>query len=176
MLISGRYIRQLREEQGLSQAELARHAGISQAHVAKIENEKTDPRLSTVNRMLQVLSKKKEVVRCGDIMSRHIITAHADDSIHKAGGIMRRFAYSQLPVFQGRKLVGSIRESTIVRNMHRNLKNLQVKHLLDQPFPVVSADDPVDMLESLFEFQPAVLVSEKGKIVGIITKTDLLRI
>ena len=57
MIITGKYMRQLREEAGLSQTELARLAKVSQAHIAKIEGEKVDPRLSTVNRILFILRR-----------------------------------------------------------------------------------------------------------------------
>lgn len=49
-------IKKMRIEAGLTQNELARMIGVSQAHIAKIENEKVDPRLSTINKILQVLS------------------------------------------------------------------------------------------------------------------------
>ena len=48
-MITGKYIKGLRVEAGISQTELARLADISQAHIAKIETEKVNPRLSTVN-------------------------------------------------------------------------------------------------------------------------------
>ena len=43
-------------------------------------------------------------------------------------------------------------------------------------FPVVNGDDPVDILASILDFHPAVLVSEKGKLTGIITKSNLLKL
>jgi predicted transcriptional regulator len=40
----------------------------------------------------------------------------------------------------------------------------------------VDARDPVDVIKPLLDFHPAVLVAEKGKVRGIITKSDLLRL
>lgn len=175
MLVTGKLIRELREEQGISQQELARLAGISQAHIAKIESGKTDPRVSTVNKILSVLEPKRKVVRCRDIMKKNIVSAKMDEHIKNLIPIMKRLGISQVPVFYKRKHVGSIRESTIIRNMHRNLRNLRVRDIIDEPFPVVNANDPVDILQILLDFHQAVLVSEGGKIAGIVTKSDLLR-
>lgn len=52
-------IRSMRFRKGLSQTGLARMAGISQAHVAKIEMGKVDPRLSTMTRILMVLVSER---------------------------------------------------------------------------------------------------------------------
>ena len=46
---------------------------------------------------------------------------------------------------------------------------------MDEQFPLVNASDPVDILPVLLDFHPAVLVSEKGRLSGIITKNDMLK-
>lgn len=51
----GCQVRTLREERGLSQAELARRAGTSQAAVARLEAGAVEPRLSTLDRIGGVL-------------------------------------------------------------------------------------------------------------------------
>ncbi len=57
MIVTGSIIKKLRIEAGLTQRQLAELARVSQAHVAKIEKGRVDPRLSTVNRILQVLTE-----------------------------------------------------------------------------------------------------------------------
>jgi predicted transcriptional regulator len=176
VLITGKLLRTMRQEAGLSQQEVARLAGISQAHVAKIEAERVDPRLSTVNRMVSVLHGKEAVTKCRDIMTKNLVFARPDDHVDKVVRMMRSFSVSQVPVLRGRTQVGSIRESTIMRNLDRNLKSLRVVHIIDKPFPVLNADDTIEMLPSLLDFHSAVLITERGKIAGIITKSDLLSI
>jgi len=176
MIVTGHYIKSLREEHGYSQAELAKLAGVSQAHIAKIESEKVDPRLSTVNRIMDVLIRNRRKPICRSIMNKNIISADLDDPVLKLITTMKRTGISQVPVFRNGKNIGSVREATIIHNAHRKLKALQVKDIIDEPFPVVNASDPAEVLPGLLECHPAVLVSEKGKIKGIITKSDLLRI
>ena len=178
MIITGKYMRQLREEAGLSQADLAKLAKVSQAHIAKIEGEKVDPRLSTVNRILFILRTRKAAsrTRCSEIMHKHVISVSPDDPVHKAIKIMHRMGISQMPVLHGGVQLGSIGETTIMRNFDRNIKRLIVRDMIDRPFPVVDTDDTIEILPPLLDLHGAVLVSEKGKIKGIITKSDLLAV
>jgi predicted transcriptional regulator len=178
MIITGKYMRQLREEAGLSQTELAKLAKVSQAHIAKIEGERVDPRLSTVNRILLILKTKKSTSskKCVDIMHRSVISVSPDDPVDKSIKIMHRMGISQMPVMRGQVQVGSIGETTIMRNFDRNIKNLRVRDVIDRPFPTVDADDTIDVLPNLLDLHGAVLVSEKGRIKGIITKSDLLAV
>lgn len=176
MLITGKNIRDMREEQGFSQAELARLAGISQAHVAKIESGKVDPRLSTVNHILMVLERGRKRLTCRSVMTKNIIAASLDEPVIKLIATMKKLGISQVPVIKDCRSIGSVHEGTIIHNAHRRLKLLRVADIIDSPFPVVNGPDPVEMLPGLLDFHPAVLVSEKGKLSGIITKSDLMRI
>lgn len=174
MIVTGEYIKRLREELGISQTELAKLAKVSQAHIAKIESEKVDPRLSTVNRILFVLSGMERSKKCSEVMSRNIMSVKPGDPVRKAVDVMRNMSISQLPVLSGKNQIGSLREATIVRNLDRRLETLKVRDVMDKPFPVVDSQDVVDILLPLLDFHPAVLVSERGKLAGIITKSDLL--
>ena len=63
MMVTGLTIKKLRLEAELTQRELAELAGVSQAHIAKIERRRVDPRLSTINKILQVLAEGKDSLR-----------------------------------------------------------------------------------------------------------------
>jgi len=174
MVLTAKLIKELRDEAGLSQSKLAKLAKVSQAHIAKIESEKVDPRLSTVNRILRVLASRDRRKKCKVAMSTDIISLEPSSPISDAVKIMREHDISQFPVMSGDKQVGSVDEATIIKNMDRKLHLLQIKNIMDRPFPVVDVNDPVDIAQPLLDFHPAVLVAEKGKLKGIITKVDLL--
>lgn len=173
MIVTGEYIKKLRTERGLSQTELAKLANISQAHIAKIENEKVDPRLSTVNKILLILSKREKIVRCSEVMSR-VMSVRPETPVKKIIAVMKSSGFSQLPVLEGERQVGVISEATLLHNMDKNLDHMEAKDILDKPFPVVDSSDTIEILPPLLDIHPAVLVSEKGRIRGIITKSDLL--
>lgn len=173
-MITGKYIKELRESAKISQTELAGMANISQAHIAKIETEKVNPRLSTVNSLLTILKKMEKKALCVDIMSRKIIPVKPHDSIKKAVQLMRSFGISQLPVMERGRMIGSVSEGTVIKHIDKNPAYVIIEDIMDHPFPSVNEDDPIDMLPDLLEFHPAVIVSKRGKTTGIITKADIL--
>ncbi|MCD6496645.1 MAG: CBS domain-containing protein [Candidatus Aenigmarchaeota archaeon] len=175
-MITARYLKELREKAGMSQTELASLANISQAHIAKIETGKVDPRLSTVNAILSVLQKQKPSITCGDIMSKKVISIKPGETVKKAISVMRNLDISQMPVVSGGIIVGSVSEASIVRNMGKNPSYIKVKEIMDAPFPMVSADDSINILPELLNLRHAVIVTKSGKPKGIITKFNLLGI
>jgi predicted transcriptional regulator len=46
---------------------------------------------------------------------------------------------------------------------------------MEEAFPQVGEDAPLSLLSSLLQVYSAVLISKKGKVAGIITKADLLK-
>jgi len=174
LAITGAKLRKLRTEAGLTQKRLAELVGVSQAHVAKIERGNVDPRLSTINKILNVLTKVKQK-KCGDIMTREVIFAKANDSILKISEVMIRHAVSQMPVMSGKKVVGTITEETIIRNLRANLAEEKAKNVMDTPLPTVQEDASLDVIRPLLEKHPGILVEKNKEVVGIITRSDLLK-
>jgi predicted transcriptional regulator len=172
--VTGASIRRLREEGGLTQKRLAELAGVSQAHVAKIEQGKVDPRLSTVNRILSVLSAGKKK-KCGDVMTKGVLFAKPNDSVLRASEVMVKNGISQMPVMIGVKIVGTITEEGIVRNLGLDLSKERVKKVMEGALPTVSEEMSVDAVRPLLERYAGVLVARNREIVGIITRSDLLR-
>jgi len=166
-------LRKMRIEAGLTQSKLAKMVGVSQAHIAKIEGEKVDPRLSTVNKILQVLVGGKGK-KCGEIMTRGVIVTSPKDKVSKVSEIMMRRAISQLPVLDGERVIGMITEEGIVRNLNPNIADDTVEKVMEPPLPSVPEDTDISVVRPLLEANPGVLVTRKGRLVGIITRSDLL--
>lgn len=51
----GMNVRRLRQDKGYTQGDLAKHAGIRLAHVSKVERDETDPKLSTITKIMDAL-------------------------------------------------------------------------------------------------------------------------
>jgi len=173
--ITGKLIKKMREEAGLTQQRLAEAVGISQAHIAKIENEKVNPRLSTINKILSILNKNRKL-KCDTFLTKKIISIKPDDSINYAVKLMKENDISQIPVIGEGKCVGSISERTIIRNLGRIKGTDKVREIMDDPFPIVNCNEEMSVIKTLLEYHQAILVSEKGLIIGIITKSDLLNL
>lgn len=172
-MITGDYMRSLRKEARMTQEELAKRVGITQAHIAKIENEKVNPTLSTVNKIMTVL-KSSQTIKSKKLMVKKVIAVDPKDSVYKTVKLMRKYEISQLPVIKDRVCVGSINEKVVLKNLDRDLSSATVEDIMAEPLPIVSSGNNIDMIKLLLEHQPAVLISDRGKIIGIITKSDLL--
>jgi predicted transcriptional regulator len=174
MSITGSIMRELRVKAGLTQKALAALVGVSQAHIAKIEQGKVDPRLSTVNRILSVLRPGQER-KCRDVMTKGVIFAKCDEAILEASEIMVRNAVSQLPVLDGSTVVGTITEQDIVRNLRASLASEKVSKVMDQPMPDAQEDASIETVRAMLEKSPGVLIKKGRETVGIITRSDLLK-
>ncbi len=175
MLVTGSMLKRLRVEAGLTQRQLSKLIGISQAHIAKIEGERVDPRLSTVNKILQVLTEG-EGKKCHEVMTKKVISARPHDKILKASELMMKNAISQLPVIEKGRVIGTITEESIVRNLRSTIADEKVENVMQAPLPSVPKDTNISMIKPLLEDHPGVLIVKRGEIVGIITRSDLLKI
>ena len=165
----------MRLEAGLTQSQLAKLVGVSQAHIAKIEGEKVDPRLSTVNKILEVLTSKKRKT-CEEIMTRDVIVTSPKEKIKKVSEIMIKHGISQLPVIENGRVIGMVTEEGIVKNLSSNISEKTVENIMEPPLPSVSENTDLITVRSILRTHPGVLVTRKGKLVGIITRSDLLKV
>lgn len=177
-------VKAMRTRLGLTQVQLAELAGVTQAYIAKIETGTADPRVSTLEKISKALERATAMetrIVVEQIMASPIIVVKPSDRVEKAIRLMKSYDISQLPVLDGDAHVGSISEATIVHriasgeNMPKLLKR-STGELMEGPFPTVSKDVDVDAVYALLKHEPAVLVMEHGRVIGIVTKADLFKL
>ncbi|WP_461864495.1 CBS domain-containing protein [Thermococcus sp.] len=178
--INPREIRRIRKELGITQEELARKAGVTQAYIAKLEAGRVDPRLSTFNRILQALLEcKKAKLTARQIMSSPVIAVKPYETVENTIKLMNEYNISQLPVLAGNKIVGSVTERILVRKSleYEDLYDRKVMEVMEEPFPIVTEEEDIEVVKYLLEEHPAVIVQDReGRIIGIITRSDLFKI
>jgi cystathionine beta-synthase len=84
---------------------------------------------------------------------------------------------SQAPVMDGPMCIGSVAESQLTSKSLADPKVLDqtVSDVMDQPFPVVDSDQPVESVAKLLsKSNRAVLMRKAGVIQGIVTRFDVL--
>ncbi len=180
-LIDPRQLKKVRLQAHLTQAGLAKAAGVSQSIVAKVEAGTVDPTYSTLASISRALSESmsKTGKKAADVMSSPVIGVSGEATLSECIAKMKKESISQMPVFSGQKLVGTVTESQVMALM---LGAKDVKGFLGQrdgehvlpAFAAVGRETPVEALYSLFRYLPAVLVVSGDRVEGIITKIDLL--
>ena len=173
-------VKKLRKRLGLTQSEVARLAGVSQSLVSQIESGEVDPRLSTLKRIIDTLNEEERErdVYAEDILVENLIYVSPDDKVTEAANVMWTNYISQLPVIQEGKNLGSISEKAITEEIakgsSRDLVDKAIREIMRDPFPMIGKKTRIEIIISLLQDNLAVLVMEKGKIIGIITNTDVM--
>jgi predicted transcriptional regulator len=164
---------------GLTQTDLAKKAGISQSMIARIESGSVDPRVSTLTRIVAVLSQKDEpLYRARDVMHTPVYTVGPADPVSRAVEIMEKNDISQIPVVDRGVPIGCISESAIVSaleegGMHGS-GSRPVRDFMEPGFPTISLGADVRDVVHLLRENHAVLVVDGGRVAGVITKHDLI--
>jgi predicted transcriptional regulator len=175
-------INHTRKRLGLTQRKLASMVDVSPSLINQIESGRSKPSYETARRIFEVLNdvEGKSSIKVGEICNRNIIAASPNDTASKVAELMRRHGFSQIPILDDNKALGLISEENIMHRMITGDSEIvgrtQISKMFDAAPPVVDLSTPSKAIIPLIRYSKAVLVSEKGKIIGIITAADLLKL
>ncbi len=116
-------------------------------------------------------------VNVGDIMTREVITVKTGDTLSKAISKMQEYGFHEIPIIdENGEFVGFINYRVLVRRKSIPLYS-RVENLMVKP-PTLSHDESIvdavkKMLDAGFRSLPVV---HKNKIVGIVSRSDIMRI
>jgi cystathionine beta-synthase len=96
--------------------------------------------------------------------------------VSEALQLMTKKGLSQLPVIEEGKSIGSLRENRIMAKLldNRDLMESPVSSVMDAPFPVVNESVDIERATMYLKESPALLIEEYGRIVGILTRYDVI--
>jgi cystathionine beta-synthase len=122
-----------------------------------------------------VLARKRDA---GEIPS--LVSVQTHFRVRDAVALLHEHRVSQLPVVSANDpatVVGAIGERGLLKRAAEDpaLLDAEIARVMEPPFPVVSAQDPVrEAVALLVGDQQALLVTRDGRADGIVTRTDLL--
>ena len=173
-------IKARREKLGVKQKQLAEIANVSQSLIAKLEKSKLEPSYSVARKIFNAIDnlEHKKEKKCSELMTKKVIFSKGKDKVSRASELMKKHAVDQLPVLQGRQVIGSISESLIFSKLlnseKKKLFSMQIKDIMTEPFPIVNSSMPVSLVLPMLKTIDAILVAENSRLVGIITKANLI--
>jgi len=91
---------------------------------------------------------------------------------------MNTWDVSQIPVVDGDEAIGTLLENTLMTRALSQpaLLDRPVREVMDPPLPIVDAHFPTDRLGVMLTREsPAALVRKGGKLVGIVSRYDVLQ-
>ena len=132
------------------------------------DNHLLDP---AATRVLDVVTAKGRVIP-------RLMSVQADEPARRALSLIEQHNVSQIPVFRGREVAGTLYDNEILKRVLENAAVLDqpVATLMGDPLPVVNSDEPLETVTRLMAARnPAVLVREHGDVIGILTRFDMLQ-
>lgn len=118
-------------------------------------------------------------ITAGQIMSRHPQILSPATSVQEAEELMVRYGYEGYPVAEEGEIVGLLTRRAVDRARSHDL-NLTAASLMKAGQVYVYPDEPLERIQNVMTDtgwgQIPVLDRQTGKIIGIVTRTDLLKI
>ncbi|HLE63737.1 MAG TPA: pyridoxal-phosphate dependent enzyme [Pyrinomonadaceae bacterium] len=107
---------------------------------------------------------------------QQLVSVLPSETVAEALARMDEMGVTQLPVIEEGRSVGSVRENRVLARVVRNreLLDAKVNEVMEASFPIVDVDDSSEEVSRRLRTSAAVLVEEYGRIVGIITRHDVL--
>lgn len=129
-------------------------------------------------KLLQLLQEHIEPhTTVHDIMSYGVRVLTPDDTIAQAAEQARRWGHEGFPVVSKKKLVGVLTRREIDRALHHKLQKQSVSHFMSEPIFVAPTDSIEQLQRAMTQHGLGQLpVVQDGNIVGIVTRTDLLKL
>ena len=135
--------------------------------------------------LIQVLERLEEVLRnrvnprrvAGDIMSAPVKTVSVDTSIEDARELLTRYNVNAMPVMDGDRLVGIISRRIVEKSIYHNLGHVPVGDYMHSEFMSAEPSTPINEIKEYIVGRDRRLVPvlAGGNLVGVVTRTDILR-
>ena len=106
-----------------------------------------------------------------------VMSVGPDQPAEDAVQLLRKYDISQMPVLEGGKVVGAIREITLARLLHEHTdpRQVAVRDIMARPLPQVDVGVDLDeVYRLLMAGNSGVLITRGGEVTGIITRIDLV--
>jgi cystathionine beta-synthase len=110
--------------------------------------------------------------------SQKLISVHPEATVLDAIALMKKFDIENIPVFDEGKNIGAISESGLFDKMlqHNDVKMQLVSSVMENPYPEVNFDTPVERLSSFINKENgAVLSKDESGQYHIVTKYDIIQ-
>ncbi len=171
----------IRKKLRITQAELAKKAGISQSMIAKIEAGRLIPTFTKAKRIFEALKsfERGKELKAENIMIKKFYKIASSDKLSHVVKLMQKHNLNSILVFDKDKPAGLITEKTILKAFAyfgKNLSQIQAKEIMEEAPPIIARNTPVEKMFDLFQHFPIILVGDKGKAEGIVTRASFISV
>lgn len=112
-----------------------------------------------------------------EVMSSPVRTIRPETTIEDAQTVLLRYGHSGLPIVENDRLVGMISRRDVEIAAHHGLKTMPVEKVMATHVKTIEPSTPISEIRSLMGTYDIgrLPVIDRGQLVGIVTRTDVLR-
>lgn len=112
-----------------------------------------------------------------ELMSSPVRTIRPETTIEEAQRLLLRYGHSGLPIVEGDRLVGIVSRRDVDLAAHHGLKEMPVSKVMVAQVRTIAPDTPISQIQALMGTHDIgrLPVVDRGELVGIVTRTDVLR-
>ncbi len=121
-------------------------------------------------------------LKVGDVMTKDVICINRHSSVHEAASLMRHHKIGSIVVVSGQDVKGILTEGDIVRKIvaeGRDPENTSVSEIMSAPVIVIKTDEEIESAARYMKkkgVKRLPVINEEGKLMGIISETDIVRL
>jgi tRNA nucleotidyltransferase (CCA-adding enzyme) len=129
-------------------------------------------------RLIDILNRNVKPGKvASDIMTSPVISIQSDSTIKEAESMMTRYGVNVLPILKKDRYIGLTSREVVEKALYHGFSKSNVTDFSTTDAITVDSHTPIRVIETLMieqnqRFMPVV---ENGRIIGAITRTDLLR-
>lgn len=151
------------------------HSTAASATLKTVDYKKTEQEL------IKIVKKNiHSIIKAADIMSSPVryINIEEESTIQDAQNAIMKFGHNGLVVKRGTKLLGIITRKDIDKAIHHGLGTSPVEAIMTHKVITATKDSSISSLQKLMMDNDIgrIPVIEKQKVIGIVTRTDILKI
>lgn len=128
-----------------------------------------------------LLESPKPSVSISDLLGSRserpgLVSIAPSQPLEAAVELLREHGFSQLPVIEGERIVGSIQEAALLKSIFEgNSTGKSVAEVMGRPYAAIEDVEPVTRVyDALLRGDGAVVVTKNGHPIGVLTKIDLI--
>lgn len=105
-----------------------------------------------------------------------VVSISPEETVEEALKRMSQYEISELPVIANGKLTGTVRENRLMAKVIESRATLSsaITSVMDEPMPQLEAGEDIQAAIAILKDHPAVAVSEFGRIMGVLSRHDVL--
>jgi predicted transcriptional regulator len=156
----------------MSQRLLAKQAGCTQSHLAKVERGKAVPSYLLAGRIFHILETEehRSEKTVSDIMHAPVFFFDVSETVADAAKLAKAKDVDQFPILRRGHIAGSVTTA----DMMGVKDSVPLGRIMGPGLPSVPPATPISAVAPLLREAPAVVVLDEGKIVGIVSASDFL--